>query len=276
MDVWPTDFWRHYHWRNRWPTYLRAYYKTERAAAYNSCKLSITLGHVFFAENFQASGVLAVVTASIILGKGQHELLDAQSRLEMRTIWKSAVFFMEATIFILIGMALRSVIHAAGGLDSIFSKTIPLAFVVTLSAIAARFLWVFTAIYLPRAILSNLYLEIEHYPVSVPIIISWAGMRGVVSLAIALALPTNFPQRDFIIITAFMVTSITIIVQGGILTRLIKWLNFEQAMALENKFIDEHHAREKYMKLRTFSYHQKQMIQKMNLYSICSMSISGD
>jgi CPA1 family monovalent cation:H+ antiporter len=70
-------------------------------------------------------------------------------------------------------------------------------------------------------------------------------MRGVVSLAIALALPTNFPQRDFIIITAFMVTSITIIVQGGILTRLIKWLNFEQAMALENKFIDEHHAREK-------------------------------
>jgi len=55
----------------------------------------------FFAERFEASGVLAVVTASIILGKSQHELLDAQSRLEMRAIGKSATFFMEATIFIL-------------------------------------------------------------------------------------------------------------------------------------------------------------------------------
>jgi CPA1 family monovalent cation:H+ antiporter len=202
-------------------------------------------GTYFFAERFEASGVLAVVTASIILGKSQHELLDAQSRLEMRAIWKSATFFMEATIFILIGMALRSVIHAAGGIDAIFSKTIPLAFIVTLSAIAARFLWVFIAIYLPRTILSNFYVEIAHYPISVPIIISWAGMRGVVSLAIALALPINFPQRDFIIITAFMVTSVTVILQGGTLTKLIKWMNFDQAMALENKFIDEHLAREK-------------------------------
>ena len=202
-------------------------------------------GTYFFAERLEASGVLAVVTASIILGKSQHELLDAQNRLEMRAIWKSATFFMEATIFILIGMALRSVIHEAGGIDSIFSKTIPLAFLVTLSAIAARFLWVFIAIYLPRTILSNLYVEIAHYPISVPIIISWAGMRGVVSLAIALALPTNFPQRDFIIITAFMVTSVTVILQGGTLKKLINLMNFDQALALENKFIDEHHAREK-------------------------------
>lgn len=70
-------------------------------------------------------------------------------------------------------------------------------------------------------------------------------MRGVVSLAIALALPTNFPQRDFIIITAFMVTSVTVVLRGGTLKKLIKLINFDQALALENKFIDEHHAREK-------------------------------
>jgi len=57
-------------------------------------------------------------------------------------------------------------------------------------------------------------------------------MRGVVSLAIALALPINFPQRDFIIITAFMVTSVTVILQGGTVTKLIKWMNFDQSYGL--------------------------------------------
>jgi CPA1 family monovalent cation:H+ antiporter len=202
-------------------------------------------GTYLCAEKLETSGVIAVVTASLILGRSQHMLLDAQSRLETQAIWKFAVFFMEATIFILIGMALRNVILETGGLNASLLSTLSIALIVTLSAIAARFLWVFAAMYLPRVIISNFFEDMTYAPISIPIIIGWAGMRGVVSLAIALALPTDFPQRDFIIITAFMITSITVIFQGGTLTALIKWMKIEKMNPMTHHFIDAHHAREK-------------------------------
>ena len=202
-------------------------------------------GTYLCAEKLETSGVIAVVTASLILGRSQHMLLDAQSRLETQAIWRFAVFFMEATIFILIGMALRNVILETGGLNASLLSTLSIALIVTLSAIAARFLWVFAAMYLPRVIISNFFEDMTYSPISIPIMIGWAGMRGVVSLAIALALPTDFPQRDFIIITAFMITSITVIFQGGTLTALIKWMKIEKMNPMTHHFIDAHHAREK-------------------------------
>ena len=142
-------------------------------------------------------------------------------------------------------MTLRNVITETGGLNDSLMSTLSIALIVTLSAIAARFLWVFAAMYLPRVIMSNFYEDITYSPISIPIMIGWAGMRGVVSLAIALALPVHFPERDFIIITAFMITSITVIVQGGTLTALIKWMQLEKMTHMTHHYIDAHHAREK-------------------------------
>jgi NhaP-type Na+/H+ or K+/H+ antiporter len=80
----------------------------------------------------------------------------------------------------------------------------------------------FPTAYLPRALLPALRLRDPYPPIAVPIVLGWAGMRGVVSLAAALSLPEGFPGRDFILATTFAVIMVTVLVQGGTLAPLIR------------------------------------------------------
>jgi len=197
------------------------------------------------AEALHVSGVLAVVTGGLIMGWGQHAILDAESRMEAQAVWRSAVFVMEALVFILIGLALRKVVEELGGFGPALTSALPQALIVTGAMIAARFFWVFPATYLPRLLIRSIRENDPYPPPAIPVIVGWAGMRGVVSLAAALALPMNFPGRDFIILTTFVAIAVTVLIQGATLGPLVKWLQPAAPDIGRAEHLGDHEAREK-------------------------------
>jgi len=197
------------------------------------------------AETLHVSGVLAVVTTGLIMGWRQHAILDAQSRIEAQAVWRSVVFVMEALVFILIGLSLRKVVDELGGFGPALTSSLPMALMVTLAVIVARLVWVIPATYLPRLLIPAIRKRDPYPPISIPILVGWAGMRGVVSLAAALALPIGFPGRDFIILATFVVIAVTVLVQGGTLGALVKWLKPTTPDLRVAAQLSDHQAREK-------------------------------
>jgi Na+/H+ antiporter len=174
------------------------------------------------AEAVGVSGVLAATTCGLLMGWYQHETFSAQTRMQARAAWSVAVFALEALLFILVGLSLRGILtrfdgHAAATL-------LPLALLISFGVIAARLVWVFPATYLPRLLVPAIR-RADPYPTpAVPLVIGWAGMRGAVSLAAALALPGDFPYRDPILLITFIVILVTLLIQGGTLGVVIRGL----------------------------------------------------
>ena len=172
-------------------------------------------------EAAHVSGVIAVVVAGLVQGWHQHTVLPAEVRLQGRAVAELMSFVLEALVFILIGFSLRGVVERmgeAGGLDTTTALAV-LGVVVTVTA--ARFAWVFGA----DGLLALAHrLGRKHSPMGwrQATVLSWAGMRGVVTLAIALTTPVDMPGRDLILISAFAVIFVTVIVQGSSLGWLIR------------------------------------------------------
>jgi CPA1 family monovalent cation:H+ antiporter len=129
---------------------------------------------------------------------------------------------LESLVFILIGLSLRGVLQRLGGNWEAIGLLVPAISAIIITVILTRFIWIFPATYLPRLLVPALRRRDPYPPVAVPIVMSWAGMRGVVSLAAALALPEAFPGRDFILATTFAVILVTVLVQGATLAPLIR------------------------------------------------------
>ncbi|WP_198373181.1 Na+/H+ antiporter [Roseomonas rosulenta] len=178
----------------------------------------------FAAEFIHVSGVIAVVATGLVLGRAQHGL-TARTRRDARTVWEFVEFIMNSLIFILIGLQLNGILDR---LDEYGGWRVSgLAVAVSLALIVSRFVWVFPATWLPRQIPSVRRRDpMPSWQHSV--IISWAGMRGVVSLAAALALPVAFPERDLIVFLAFCAILATLVVQGTTLEWLIRRLGIEE------------------------------------------------
>lgn len=153
-------------------------------------------------------------------GRDQHETFSASTRLQANATWKVAVFVLEAMLFILVGLSLRGV---SVRFDAHTATTLlPLALLISFGVIAARMAWVFPATYLARLLVPAIRRADPRLPPSVPTVIGWAGMRGAVSLAAALALPVDFPDRDPILLITFTVILVTLLIQGGSLGTLIQ------------------------------------------------------
>jgi CPA1 family monovalent cation:H+ antiporter len=198
------------------------------------------------AERFGVSGVLAVVTAGLYLGRRMPELLTFKTRLQGGPVWEMVEFLLNGFVFILIGLQLPEVLKALSG-DSIpVVRLIWYALLISFAVIFIRLLWVFPAAYLPRLMFKKSF---KHEPLprwQHVSIVAWTGMRGVVSLAAALALPltiqngSRFPGRDLILFLTFTVILFTLIVQGLSLPPLIQWLGVKDDGAMEK---EEHEAR---------------------------------
>jgi monovalent cation/hydrogen antiporter len=175
------------------------------------------------AEAIEVSGVLCTVTCGLVMGWRQHTILTATTRTHARVVWEVVVFVLESMVFILIGLSLRGVLHRLGGFgaDNPVMSLLPAVAAIVMAVILSRFAWIFPATYLPRWLLPALHRHDPAPPPAVPLVMSWAGMRGVVSLAAALALPEHFPGRDFILATTFAVILVTVLVQGATLAPLI-------------------------------------------------------
>jgi CPA1 family monovalent cation:H+ antiporter len=176
------------------------------------------------AEKLGVSGVLSTVACGMIMGWRQHDILTALTRTRSMAVWGMVVFVLESLIFILIGLSLRGVLTRLGGGDALIVLLPPIGAIVA-AVIVARFAWIFPTTYLPRALSPSLRKRDPYPPLAVPFIMSWAGLRGVVSLAAALSLPEGFPGRDFILAVTFAVILVTVLVQGTTLAPLVRSLS---------------------------------------------------
>jgi monovalent cation/hydrogen antiporter len=177
------------------------------------------------------SGVLAVVTTGLYLGRKGPYIISSGTRLQGYATWELITFLLNGLIFILIGLQLRSIV---GGLDEYTAgQLISYAVLVSLSVILVRMIWVFPATYVPRLAVRRIRERDPSPPWRSVSVIAWTGMRGVISLAAALALPLQtasglqFPDRDLIIFLTFCVILATLVVQGLSLPVLIRALGLE-------------------------------------------------
>jgi CPA1 family monovalent cation:H+ antiporter len=192
--------------------------------------LSLLLPYVAYlaAEAMQVSGVLAVVAAGLLRSRYAPEIFSAQSRIQVQAVWNTLVFLMNCIAFILIGLELNAIV---GGIRSVPKEQLLwLALAACLTAVLTRFVWIFPAAYLPRYLSPALRARDPAPSWKGVTVVSWCGMRGIVSLAAALALPlalpdgTAFPNRNLVIFVAFAVIFFTLVVQGLTLAPLIKVL----------------------------------------------------
>lgn len=190
------------------------------------------------AEHFHLSGVLAVVAAGLFLSSKSHEIFSPLTRMNGLAVWQTIVFVLNGLVFILIGLELRHVLMQITTYS--VAELMVYGLLVSLGVIVIRFVWVFPAAYLPR-ILSKKIREREYFSWKNVVVFSWTGMRGVVSMAAALALPLMiddkpFPNRDIIIFLTFGVVIFTLIVQGISLPYVIKLLRLPKYSILEEEF----------------------------------------
>jgi CPA1 family monovalent cation:H+ antiporter len=172
------------------------------------------------AEAVDASGVLAVVVAGLLIGHRLPKVATYASRLQAAALWKMIDFLLESVVFMLIGLQLGLL----GGLPWSIAQLAGWAALATAVVIVARYVWVFPATYLPTLLSRRVRERDPAPPWQVPVVLGWAGMRGVVSIAAAYALPVGFPGRDLVTFLTFCVVIATLVLHGLTLPTVIRRL----------------------------------------------------
>lgn len=186
----------------------------------NTLSLLIPFVAYAAAERVHASGVLAVVVVALYLGHRNWQV-DFATRLQEEAVWKVVAFILESVVFALIGLQLPVVLKGLGEYEG--AAAAGYAVVVFLVVVAARFAWVFPATFLPR-LSQRIRAREPETTWKAPVIVGWAGMRGVVSLAIAFSVPVGVPHRNLILFLTFTTVIGTLVVQGLTLPPLIRLL----------------------------------------------------
>ncbi|KVC22395.1 sodium:proton exchanger [Burkholderia pseudomultivorans] len=180
------------------------------------------------AEAVHGSGVLSVVTCGLVLGVRQHRVFDADLRIKAKATWEAIVFVLDALVFILIGLALHGILARVNHEGAVLIAGLRVALPATAAAIAARVVWVLAAMWLPGKLRTQ-RPDRPRWSFREAVVLGWSGMRGVVSLAAALALPTDFPGRDLIVFSTFLLIIATLVLQGGTLAPMIRLLKLRPA-----------------------------------------------
>ena len=186
--------------------------------------LSLLTGYLAYlpAEAIGASAVLAAVTAGIYVGWHAPVLTTPALRLQGAAFWDVMTFVVNSVLFALVGLQLPRLVEALGDVPA--REVAWAAVAVSVAVVLIRVVWVFAFMFGPyvRGWLGGRYPRAKWRTVAV---VSWAGMRGAVSLAAALAIPLDVPQRDLLIFLAFVVILVTLVGQGLTLPALIRVLD---------------------------------------------------
>jgi len=174
------------------------------------------------AERLELSGVLAAVTAGLYVGWRAPELASASTRLLGFSFWEVLVYLLNAVLFILVGLQLHPILSGVSGRS--VASLVGQAALVSGVVIAVRVAWEFTVPYLIRLLDRRPAQVMRRMGARERLVLGWSGMRGAVSLAAALALPRDFPQRDLLVFLTFAVILATLVVQGLTLPALIRRL----------------------------------------------------
>jgi Na+/H+ antiporter len=184
-----------------------------------------------WAEELHLSGVLSVVAAGLFLTWRSSEIFSHQSRLQTNAVWNTVIFLLNGLVFILIGLQLPSILSDTHPFSSL--TLLGYGGLISLAVIVGRLIWVFPGTYLPRWLSPHVRRKEAAPALPLVMVVAWSGMRGVVSLAAALALPLTigpgvaFPQRNLILFLTFSVIFATLVLQGLSLPFLIRWLGIK-------------------------------------------------
>jgi Na+/H+ antiporter len=195
------------------------------------------------------SGVLATVTAGLYISWNGLRLISAATRLQGIFFWDFLNYLIEGMVFLITGLQARSVIAGIRGYS--LAELATSAALVSAVVIVTRFIWMYPATYLPRWLVPAIRRKDPSPPWQWPFALASAGVRGVVSLAAALAIPlvtangAPFPQRDLILFLTFCVILVTLVGQGLLLPTIIRALGLANAgrRELRNERIEERRAR---------------------------------
>lgn len=191
--------------------------------------LTIVTPYVMYiaAEELHSSGVLAVVSGGLLLSNKRHYFLNSTSRLRSVNVWESLIFILNGIVFLLIGLDLPEIVTGLKDI-SLFSA-IGYGVLITIVIILVRILASYGAILVTLVMKNFIEVADSRNPgLKAPLIMGWAGMRGVVSLAAALSIPiylnngNEYPQRNLILFITFTVILLTLVIQGLTLPLLLK------------------------------------------------------
>jgi CPA1 family monovalent cation:H+ antiporter len=190
-------------------------------------------------QHLGGSGVLAALTAGLYISWHGPLLISSATRLQGVFFWGLFTYLIEGLVFLLTGLQARTLIDRVGALPA--DELLVSAALISLVVIVTRSIGVYPATYLPRWLFASIARDDPAPPWQSPFLISFAGIRGIVSLAAALAIPLTvasgepFPERDQILFLTFCVIAVTLIGQGLLMPRVIDWLGLGE---LERRLID--------------------------------------
>lgn len=201
-----------------------------------SIDAALTLMSPYFmyiaAEEFHFSGVMAVVSGGLFLSYRSHEIFsNSVSRLQTVNVWATLGFILNGLVFILIGLQLPVIMNNMG--EYSLAETIKYGLIISVITILIRLVYVLPLAYVPKWLGFNKRTDTHNPLWKSPLIIGWAGMRGVVSLASALSIPMlmkngeAFPHRNLILFITFVVILVTLVFQGLTLPLIIKWVKIK-------------------------------------------------
>jgi Na+/H+ antiporter len=195
-------------------------------------------------EHFGGSGVLATVATGLYISWRGPLLIPSATRLQGIFFWDLIIYLIEGFVFLVVGLQARTLL---GRIQSYSLRDLLVAVALTtVIVVVARFIWVFPAVYLPRWLSPSLAKRDPSPPWQWAVLLGFVGVRGVVSLAAALAIPfltaggEIFPYRDLILFVTFGVIVITLVAQGLMLPSVIRWLGLAKHANLERH--NEHEA----------------------------------
>jgi len=184
------------------------------------------------AERFHVSGILGVVAAGLYSGWRDPVRMDAETRQATSSVWSLLLFWLNGIAFVLLGLQFPTLLSAVGSHFSAL-QLIGLTAAVAGTAVVARLVWVYPAAYIPFIFPGVRRREVRP-STSAVFVVSWAGMRGTVTLAAALSIPlalpdgSPFPGRDIVIFLAFGVIVMTLLLQGTTLEAVIHRLGLRE------------------------------------------------
>ncbi|PTE09997.1 cation:proton antiporter [Mesorhizobium helmanticense] len=201
--------------------------RIEDAASSTVVQFAGTFGVWILADRLGLSAIITIVVYAMTIARTAPRLMSARRRVSTYSVWESAVFVLNVLAFVLMGLQARSILGRLSGEGQ--GEAFVFAATVLVVVVVARLVWVTSYVAIIRWFAR---FDGEDKRRDLPtfggaMLVGWCGMRGLVTLVVAIALPADFPGRDPIVLAAFAVVLGTLVLQGMTLKPLLRWLNFD-------------------------------------------------
>ncbi len=196
--------------------------------------LSILIPYLAYlpAEELGVSGVVAVVSCGLLLSQATPRVISAHTRVQAEGFWQLATYVLNGALFVLVGLELRPVLSST---DVTLGPGLRDVLLVTLVVVGTRLLWMNTVPYAVRVLDRRPAQRLCRISARQRAPVAWAGFRGAVSLAAALAVPEDVPGRDRIVLVTFGVIFLTLLVQGLSMPAVVRWAQLPEDLDVQDE-----------------------------------------